>query len=374
MSRWCETHPLPPPGRSERHPRLGLPLSVPATLLVALVVALAAAGATGARPIRSPFLYWGAYVGGGQYGLADAPWDMQSARLLEAHAGKGLSLLEWGQSWLECAQTRCGLQPFRADLFERVRSYGAIPVLSWGSAREQHGSDQPAFRLAEIIRGRYDSFIRRWAEGARRWGRPFFLRFDWEMNIADNAWGEAVNGNAAGEFVRMWRHVHDIFRQVHATNVTWVWCPNIDFPGQVPLRRLYPGDTYVDWVCLDGYNWGDESGRPTERWTPFVKVFERSLSELRAIAPTKPVMIGETASSERGGSKAAWLADALRRLPERFPQVRAIVWFNKNWDGMDWVIETSRAAEAAFAEAIGSSIYVPNRFARLVRSPIPPPG
>ena len=85
-------------------------------------------------------------------------------------------------------------------------------------------------------------------------------------------------------------------------------------------------------------------------------------------------MIGETASSERGGSEAAWLADALRRLPERFPQVRAIVWFNKNWDGMDWVIETSRAAEAAFAEAIGSSIYVPNRFARLVRSPIPPPG
>jgi len=353
----------------------GLELRVPrrASLLVLALLAILG-GTPGARSSTgSRLIYWGAYAGGSQYGLADAPWDMQSVQILEDHTGKGLSLLEWGQAWVECANGRCALQPFPADLFDRVRQHGAIPVLSWGSDRELTGAQQPPFMLAQIISGRYDEFIRRWAKGAKSWGRPFFLRFDWEMNIEDNPWGELVNGNKAGEFVRMWRHVHDLFQQVGATNVTWVWCPNIDFPGEVPLNRLYPGPAYVDWTCLDGYNWGDASGRPTERWTPFVSVFAKSLTELYAIAPRKPVMIGETASSEHGGSKAVWIADALRELPTRFPQVRAVIWFNKIWDGMDWVIESSTSAQAAFAAAISSRSYAANRFGRLAITPIPPP-
>ena len=45
------------------------------------------------------------------------------------------------------------------------------------------------------------------------------------------AWMEGVNGNQPGEYVAAWRHVHDIFTAVGATNVSWVWCPNVD-PGR----------------------------------------------------------------------------------------------------------------------------------------------
>ncbi len=343
-------------------------------LLVVLAAVLSVSVAGARTDVRAPSIYWGAYVGGAQYGLADGPWEPQSIQQLEAHAGKGLSLIEWGQSWYECGHLGCGLQAFPATLFDQVRAHGSIPVLSWGSGPEQSPVDQPAYRLSRIAAGGYDRYIRRWAQAAKRWGHPFFLRFDWEMNIHDEPWDEAANGNSPGDFVRMWRHVHDLFKRVGATNVTWVWCPNIDFPGEVRLRSLYPGGAYVDWVGLDGYNWGDQSFRSTDHWTPFGDVFASSLGQLKAFAPTKPVMIGETASSEHGGSKAAWIADALGTLPSRFPQVRAVVWFNKNWDGQDWMIETSPSAQAAFAQAIRSPFYASNTFARASRAPIRPLG
>ena len=79
-----------------------------------------------------------------------------------------------------------------------------------------------------MIAGTYDAYIREFAEGARDWGHPFFLRFNWEMNGDWFPWAERVNGNQPGEYVAAWRHVHDIFTAVGATNATWVWCPYAD--------------------------------------------------------------------------------------------------------------------------------------------------
>jgi beta-mannanase len=230
--------------------------------------------------------------------------------------------------------------------------------------------------LKAIISGRYDRFLRRWARGARRWGQPFFLRFDWEMNTNGVPYSEHANGNRPGEFVRMWRHVHQIFERVGARNVTWVWCPNVDYSDAVhPLRSLYPGDAYVDWTCLDGYDWGTNPAAP-RGWQSFNATFRATYDLVtQRIAPTKPLMIGETSASEYGGSKAAWIADALgHQIPRRFPRLRALVWFNKNADGMDWIIESSAAAQAAFAAAIAAPQYATSRFATVSASPIRAPG
>ena len=221
-----------------------------ATVVVG-VLACVGSSATGARQV-----YWGAYVGGGQYGQHDAPWDMSSVTRFENAVGKRMSLLEWGQDWYECS-TSCGMRGFRADLMSRARSRGYLPVLSWGSYAAQQGTDQPDFKLSEILSGRYDDFVKRWARGAKAWGHPFFLRFDWEMNTNGVSYSEHSNGNQRGEFVRMWRHVHEIFEEVGAKNAQWVWCPNVEYRTSVkPLSSLYPGNAYVDWTCLDGYNWG----------------------------------------------------------------------------------------------------------------------
>ena len=135
-------------------------------------------------------------------------------------------------------------------------------------------------------------------------------------------WSEGVNGNQPGEFVAAWRHVHDIFDRGRApTNVTWVWCPNVDPDSTCSdLASLYPGDDYVDWTGLDGYNWGTNPAKP-DRWRSFDRALQPTYNEIAdTIAPSKPMMIGEIGSTEYGGSKASWIKEALAADPDRLPE------------------------------------------------------
>jgi beta-mannanase len=196
------------------------------------------------------------------------------------------------------------------------------------------------------------------------------------------SWSEQgnSNGNYPGDFVAAWRHVVDVFRDQGATNATWVWCPNVAGSTTFDMGELYPGDDYVDWTCLDGYN----PGGTTRDWQTFVQIFlgrdlggfnpHNSYGEMRTLAPSKPMMIGEVASSERGGSKAAWIRDMLQTVPTTYPQIKAIVWFD--WDGGDpkltWPIASSKDSQNAFAAAISSSVYATNDFSGLATRTIQP--
>jgi len=103
---------------------------------------------------------------------------------------------------------------------------------------------------------------------------------------------------------------------------------------------------------------------------------DRAISWVRmqnAIAPNKPMMIGETSSTELNGSKAAWITDALNvQMPQSFPKMKAFVWFNVNADNMDWPVESSASAQAAFKGGITSSYYGFNEAFGMEQSPIPP--
>ena len=207
--------------------------------------------------------------------------------------------------------------------------------------------------LRDIAAGAYDASLTTWAQAVKAWGKPFLLRWNWEMNGTWFPWGAQAKTEPAA-FVASWRRFHDIVSSAGATNVTWVWCPNLDFSGSTPLESLYPGDAYVDWTCLDGYNQGSSS-------ISFASLFSASYNHLLQIAPSKPIMVGETGSYEYGGAKAQWIADALTSLPGLFPKVRAYVWFNwrifHNGTWKDWHIESSPSSQAAFAVGIGSPYF-----------------
>ena len=187
-----------------------------------------------------------------------------------------------------------------AGEFTTIRMDGAIPSFMGASDALPVAGDQLAYQLSDVIAGRHDSYITTWATAAKNWGHPFFLRFNWEMNGRWFPWSEGVNGNKPGEYIAAWRHVHELFQRAGARNATWVWCPNIDpYRAMQPLNQVYPGDAYVDWTCLDGYNFNTP-------WTSFKDLYKSTYEEITgSIAPTKPMMIGETGSSETGGSKLA---------------------------------------------------------------------
>ncbi len=354
--------------------------------LVAVVTALAAAMGVGmpstagaAKPAAEhERIYWGALVSGTTYGRADAPWDARTLEKFEEHTGKQAAILHWGQPWWRCSGDRCGYNEFfmQRPQMDAVRKRGSIPMIDWASwnAYVWPQYDQPDFSLQSIADGKHDKYIRRWAKEARRWGHPFFVRFNWEMNGDWFPWSEHRNGNDSGDFVAAWRHVHELFGQEDVDNVTWVWCPNvINGTDDAQLDHYYPGKDYVDWMCMDGYNWGTNSAKP-DKWKSFSKVFGETYAKLRKIAPDKPIMIGEVSATEVGGSKANWIRKMLEEeLPHDFPEVKALVWFNWNTDGMDWAIESSQSAQEAFARGIAAPYYSGAEFGDIDRSPIRPP-
>jgi hypothetical protein len=302
------------------------------------LLALPSAAAAKPRP-----MYWGAWIGSQLTG-GEAPWDMEAAERFEAELGRGLSLLHFSSPFAECDDSGCSYYSFPAEEMDRIREHGAIPLFSWNSGTI--GENPRDIRLVDLSSGRYDFHIRAFALAARDWGHPFFLRFNWEMNGNWFPWGVGVNGNRPGDFKAAWRRVHDIFHQVGADNATWVWCP---YARDEPLRPFYPGGRYVDWTCLDGYNWGPESPEPAP-WRSFREIFSAAYSRV-------------------AGQIARRMFAALRR---GFPKVRGLVWFNKVDREVDWPLETSDAASQAFSRGLLRG-YKQNVFSGLQRSPIPPP-
>jgi hypothetical protein len=315
-------------------------------------------------------IYWGATIGSQLTGT-QAPWDMNAVTKFEEGARKKASMIQFFQPFANCNPS-CSFYKFPTSPMESIRSHGSIPVLSWSSQSIPSTKVEPDFQLSDVISGRYDAYIREFATSAKAWGHPFFLRFNWEMNGNWFPWHEGVNGNQAGESVKAWRHVHDIFTAVGATNATWTWCPNVEYSGSTSLASLYPGDSYVDWTCLDGYNWGTNPAK-SDSWKTFGQVYKASYQKIvETIAPSKPMMIGEVASSEYGGSKATWIKDMLTRIPTEFTKIRALLWFDKFDSNMDWPVETSSSASNAFAEGLQNSAYAGNTFANLAATAIQP--
>jgi hypothetical protein len=320
-------------------------------------------------------IYWGAWIGKQLTGN-QPPWDMSAASKFEEMAGKKLSILNFSAPFANCPSSgSCSFYKFPVNEMNSIRAHGSIPFYSWASQSIPSTKEEPNFQLSDVIAGTYDSYIREFATAAKNWGHPFFLRFNWEMNGRWFPWSEGVNGNKSGEYVTAWRHVHDIFAAVGATNVTWVWCPNIDPNGEfLNLASQYPGDKYVDWTGLDGYNFGTNPNRG-DRWYSFDHQYKATYDKITgSIAPSKPLMISEIGSTEYGGSKAAWIQDALAKIPTSYPKIRGLLWFEQFDDGMDWPIETSASATSAFASGIQNPAYASNQFASLGSGPIQPAG
>src|SRR5579859_2215609 len=288
-----------------------------ALLASGLAVFVSGFSPTSAAAQSAPSLYWGSYQD-------SAPFNPGGIDTFESDAGRHESIVHWGEPWEMNGQ----MMAFQTPQFELIRQRGSIPMIDWSSWNLGLIND-PNFTLAQVYSGRYDSYIASWALSAKAWGHPFFLRFDHEMNgWWQFPWSEQLNGNQPGDYVKAWQHVHDIFTQNGVTNVTWVWCPNIVSANTTPLPELYPGDSYVDWTALDGYN----KATDTSSWLGFGQIFGlspwsklNSYQQVVSLAPSKPMMVGETATSITGGDPGAWASDALlTQLPQTFPQIKAL--------------------------------------------------
>jgi hypothetical protein len=265
-----------------------------------------------------------------------APWSRKELDQVARLAGVQPTLVEYFVKWTEGFRPAAVAMCYRQD---------ALPVLSWepwgGSSR---GIDQPGYALAAIAAGKFDRYITRFATAIRRQRWPVVLRFAHEMNGHWYPWSERRSGNRPGDYVRAWRHVHKVFQRAGASNVIWVWSPNIvrSVP-QVSLQALYPGDRYVDWIGMVGYAVGERTAG---------QVYDPTLAALRRFT-RKPVLITET-GAQPGPNKAVWTSDFFRWL-SRHRDVIGFIWFQRDkasGGGADWKFSSDTRTLHAFRRGI----------------------
>jgi hypothetical protein len=267
--------------------------------------------------------------------------------LIDAYAravGHAPAIVSYYREWNETV--------FDTVSLRAIASRQAVPLITWEPTLAGWQRGDHSTILATIAHGGADGYLGTTARDAARLKSPVFLRFAPEMNGGWSPWGVRTPGNSSALFVAAWRHAVEIFRSAGARNVRWVWCPNVDDYGALPFAALYPGDSWVDWVGMDGYNFG-----ASQDWQSFTAIFASSYDMLSRMT-AKPMMIAETGASENGGSKAAWISNAFDREIPRFTRLRALVWFNGTGGaGEDFRFNSSPDAAMAFRRALASPRY-----------------
>jgi glycosyl hydrolase family 26 len=264
-------------------------------------------------------------------------YDTTEVQALEARVGRRFAIDQHYYSWTD---------PFPTDLEPTDRSAGRLSMVSW----KPNGVS-----LTDIASGRYDELVRTRAAAMKAFGGPILLRFGHEPNGDWYSWSEhydrgpVIAGNTAASYVAAWRHVHDVFAKAGADNVSWVWSVNYrDFPAGNSADDYYPGDDVVDWIGIDAYNSGDVT--PATSWTGIGPLIAPMYGRY---AKRKPIMLTEVGSVEQGGDKAAWVNGLAAELPDRYPDVKAVIWFSK----AAYRVDSSSAALSAFTRMATSKTF-----------------
>lgn len=103
-----------------------------------------------------------------------------------------------------------------------------------------------------IAKGKLDSSIREFGNWIKESNRPIFLRIGYEFDGWD--W----NHYQKKYFLKAWKRIHSIFKEMNVDNVAFVWQSKGTGSDQTLLEEWYPGDEYVDWCGYSYFNNPDE--------------------------------------------------------------------------------------------------------------------
>lgn len=297
------------------------------------------------------------YIGFWTHGL----WDDETKSLhpdrlekLESEIGKKVAIANYFRGWQFLESENIIME------LNTLSNSGWRPMVSANPYFFKDCTAPKGMTLYKAIwLGHCDELLHRIARNFKQVEKPFFLRFAWEMNVGSMEWSISETGSYPQEFINAWKRFHDIVKEEGATNVIWVFSPQVETPTTTDIAALYPGDDYVDWVALDGYNWGET--RSWSNWQSFKDIFYKSYIKLHELAPSKPFMIAEVNTVDKGGDRGAWYKQMLsEEIPNDFPEIDAIVFFNEDKteeEGINWLIDNTPTSLEQFKQGISSPIY-----------------
>jgi hypothetical protein len=188
-----------------------------------------------------------------------------------------------------------------------------------------------------INRGLLDRYFSDFFIGAKTYPGRVIIRLFHESNGDWYPWS-AANRHATvsgpTDWKRAWRRIVGMARQVEASNVKFMFCPNHIDLGKFRAEDYWPGQEWVDVIGVDGYNrkWSS-AGRPQHTAEDIIGPMYHRLT---SIHPTAEFMVGEIGSAAHP-QKAAW-HEALYRSTW-FPRLTQIAFFHDR-TGANWRLDS----------------------------------
>ncbi len=130
--------------------------------------------------------------------------------------------------------------------------------------------------------------------------------------------------------------------------------PEISAASQHPLI-YYPDDDVVDYVAVDGYNFGDHYDR-WHRWQSYEAVFEPTLDVLSKVG--KPLFISEIGCAD-DPRKPAWIRDFLKRVSAD-KRIAGFIYYNyypRRRGYPNWRLDSDEKTMALFRKWADDQIY-----------------
>jgi mannan endo-1,4-beta-mannosidase len=220
-------------------------------------------------------------------------------------------------------------QPFDMASARMLQAHGAVPFVQ---------IDPTATSIKAIANGTYDDYLRSYADSVRNFRHAVVIGFGHEMNASWYPWG--YKRVPAATFVGAWRHIVTLFRTEGAQNVTWLWTLQAVEPGTGPIASWWPGAQYVTWVGIDGFYY-----RPSDTFT---NVFGKTITQVRTFT-NKPVLLSEIAVGPAAGQFAK-IQDLFHGMARY--RTLGLVWFDKAQHGsifhQDWRLADNLQAQISF--------------------------
>ena len=275
-------------------------------------------------------------------------WKMEQVQALEAWQGKKHAVVNLFTDWTNATKTMNNL--FGQQL-PNIWNNGNVPMVTWEPFT---GGQTPTDVEVRIAAGQYDAYINNWAARMKAFlsgpdgvygngdDRRAYLRLAHEMNGNWYPWSAAVGGNSPLDYVNMWLRVHGIFTKLglDAAHLQWVWCVNGEDVGGSAAEEFYPGNEVVDWIAVDGYNWG--ASQTWSTWKTPAQIFDAMITRVRtASANAKPLALTEFASSSSTTSgtsvamKSTWISDLFVYASAQ--HIKMLCWFNTDKE-TDWAV------------------------------------
>lgn len=243
---------------------------------------------------------------------------------------------------------------FPSTLLDSIYLQNSLPLITWEPWINSFKDDliQNKHVLNLIVEGYFDDFIKNFAQKLKNLKRPVFLRFAHEFDNPAYPW--YIEGDSASIiFKTAWIHTYEIFKNIEANNVIWIWNPWKSYN----IASFYPGKEYVDWFGVSILNYGNlNSDGKGHDFKSLYEPYHEAFHDM----PATPVIISEFGSLQDKNTQSGWITEAFKSIENEFDEIKSVIYFvskvDKNWPKgfqkngyLDWTITQNELIKNSFS-------------------------